>query len=279
MALSGVATILIWGRARRQRLRVRLPARPVSARLRGMLVSLFIPCLVDRFLPGIGEATVRVLRRSGHEVAFDDRQTCCGQPAYNAGHVDEAAALARRFLTLFEGAEAVVAPSGSCVSMVTRHYGELPLSDAEMRRWSDLRGRVFELAQFLDRHGDLTALDARWDGRVGLHHSCHHLRELDGAVPALRRVLSQVRGLEAVDLPDATTCCGFGGTFSTTFPEVSLSMGRDKLATIDDAAVDAVALADAGCLLQLQGIQRAAGRTAPRILHYVQLLAGDGDRP
>ncbi len=238
-----------------------------------------MPCLVDRFLPGIGEAAVQVLRRCGHAVTFDARQTCCGQPAYNAGHVDEAAALARRFLDIFDGAEAVVAPSGSCVSMVTGHYGELPLSDDEMRRWSALRSRVFELSQFLDLHGDLDRLDVRWDGRVGLHHSCHFLRELDGAVPALRRVLARVRGLELIDLPDATTCCGFGGTFSAKLPDVSLSMGRDKLAAIDAAGVDAVALADAGCLLQLQGIQRAAGRAGPRILHYVQLLTGAGERP
>jgi L-lactate dehydrogenase complex protein LldE len=241
-----------------------------------MLVSLFIPCLVDRFLPEIGEATAEVLRRCGHRLSYDDRQTCCGQPAYNAGHVDEAAALARRFLDLFDRAEAVVAPSGSCVSMVTRHYGELPLSDADMRRWAGLRERVYELSQFLDVHGDLDALAPRWEGRVGLHHSCHFLRELDGAAPALGRVLSRVQGLEAVDLPDATTCCGFGGTFSAKFPEVSVSMGQDKLAAIDAAEVDAVALADAGCLLQLRGIQAAEGRDGPPILHYAQLLIGDG---
>jgi len=244
-----------------------------------MLVSLFIPCLVDRFLPEIGEATVRALRRCGHRVVYDDRQTCCGQPAYNAGHVDEATALARRFLDLFEDAEAVVAPSGSCVSMVTGHYGELPLSDRDMRRWSDLRGRVWELTRFLDVNGDLDGLGARWDGRVGLHHSCHFLREIDGAEASLRRVLDRVEGLEVLDLPDATTCCGFGGTFSAKFPEVSLAMGRDKLATIDAAEVDAVALADAGCLLQLRGIQRATGREGPPIIHYAQLLAGDGEAP
>jgi len=241
-----------------------------------MLVSLFIPCLVDRFLPEIGEATVRVLRRAGHRVRYDDRQTCCGQPAYNAGHVDEAVGLAMRFLDLFEDAEAVVAPSGSCVSMVTRHYGELPLPDADMRRWSDLRGRVWELASFLDEHGPAEGIAARWEGRVGLHHSCHFLRELDGAEAALRRVLAQVEGLDTVDLPDATTCCGFGGTFSAKFPDVSVAMGRDQLAAVDSAGVDAVALADAGCLLQLRGIQRASGRGGPRILHYVQVLSGDG---
>ncbi|MFH1531009.1 MAG: (Fe-S)-binding protein [Pseudomonadota bacterium] len=242
-------------------------------------MSLFIPCLVDRFLPEIGESTVQVLRRCGHRVAYDDRQTCCGQPAYNAGHVDEATALARRFLDLFGDAEAVVAPSGSCVSMVTRHYGELPLSDRDMRRWSDLRGRVWELARFLDVNGDLDGLGARWHGRVGLHHSCHFLRELDGAEASLRRLLGRVEGLETVDLSDGTTCCGFGGSFSAKFPDVSVDMGRDKLASIDAAAVDAVALADAGCLLQLRGIQRAERREGPPILHYVQLLTGDGGAP
>ena len=256
-----------------------LPAWKVSARLHGMLVSLFIPCLVDRFLPEVGEATVQVLRRAGHQVTFDDRQTCCGQPAYNAGHVNEATALALRFLDLFEGAEAVVAPSGSCVSMVTKHYGELPLSDQDMRRWADLRGRVWELARFLDVHGDMESLGARWQGRVGLHHSCHFLRELDGAADSLGQVLARVAGLETVDLPDATTCCGFGGTFSAKFPKVSVAMGADKLTAIDAAGVDAVALADAGCLLQLRGLQRASGREGPPILHYVQILAGDGETP
>ncbi len=244
-----------------------------------MDVSLFIPCLVDRFLPEVGEATVEVLRRVGHRVLYDNRQTCCGQPAFNAGHVDEATALARRFLDIFEDAEVVVAPSGSCVSMVTRHYGDLPLSDRDLRRWSSLRGRIFELAQFLDRFGDLDRLGARWTGRLGMHHSCHFLRELDGASAALRRVLDRVAGLDAVDLPDATTCCGFGGTFSAKFPDVSIDMGRDKLATIDAAGIDAVAMADAGCLLQLRGIRKGSGRTGPPILHYVQILAGHENTP
>ena len=243
-----------------------------------MLIHLFIPCLVDRFLPEVGEATVQVLRRAGHRVTYDDRQTCCGQPAFNAGHLHEATTLARRFLDLFEAADAVVAPSGSCVSMVARHYGELPLSDPDIRRWSALRGRVWELARFLDVHGDLDGLAARWDGRVGLHHSCHFLREIDGAEASLLRVLGRISGLELVELPDARTCCGFGGTFSAKFPDVSVSMGRDKLAAAAAAGVDAVALADAGCLLQLRGIQAAQGSGGPPILHYVQLLAARGPR-
>jgi len=243
-----------------------------------MEVSLFIPCLVDRFLPSVGEAAAALLRAGGHRVSYDPRQTCCGQPAFNAGSIREARALALRFLDLFGDAEAVVAPSGSCVAMVRHRYGELPLPDRDLGRWAALAPRVEELGQFLERTGT-SPRGLSWKGRLGLHHSCHFLRELDGAEAALRRILSRVRDLDVVELPSASACCGFGGTFSAKLPGVSVSMGSDKLDEAEAAGVDGLVLADAGCLLQLRGIQAARGRDRPRILHYAELLVEGGLRP
>jgi L-lactate dehydrogenase complex protein LldE len=243
-----------------------------SSTFQAMEVSLFIPCLVDRFLPEIGEATADVLERMGHKVVYDSRQTCCGQPAYNSGHTREAAALARRFMDVFERAEAVVAPSGSCVSMVVNHYGDLPLSDRDLGRWAELRERVFELSRFLSR--DLENFSSIWRGRAVVHHSCHFLREVSGAA-SLAPLLDKVEGLDWSLLPDAA-CCGFGGAFSARLPQVSMAMGDDMLDDLEATGVDTLVLADAGCILHLRGMLESRDpEMRTRILHYAQILAGE----
>lgn len=238
-----------------------------------MQVSLFIPCLVDRFLPEIGRSTVRLLEALGVAVSYDPRQTCCGQPALNAGHPEEAVHLARRMLGIFDGKHPVVSPSGSCVAMVRDMYGLLDLSEEELRRWSQLRENLFELSEFLVRDGLVERLVVRRPGRVVVHHSCHHLRHTRGRTPLLT-ILDKVGGLEVVESPEAQSCCGFGGIFSTKLPELSIAMGSSRLEAMLALEPDFIALADAGCILHLKGLlDSLEGESKPPVVHYAQLLA------
>jgi L-lactate dehydrogenase complex protein LldE len=244
-----------------------------------MKVSLFIPCLVDRFFPQIGLDTAHMLELAGHEVLYDPRQTCCGQPAFNSGDLKDAVCLARRFLKIFGEAEAVVAPSGSCVSMVANHFEELPLTPSEMLVWEHLRHRVFELAQFLDATHTLGRLRVKNPRRVALHHSCHYLRELHGATDSLGRLLAQVEGLEIVPATPEQ-CCGFGGTFSFKFQGVSLSMAEDKVRAFQATGADTLILADAGCLMNIQGVIQAQGLgDRLKVQHYSALFFPEADGP
>jgi len=253
-----------------------------------MRVSLFVPCLVDRFLPQVGVATVRLLESVGVRIDVDSRQTCCGQPPFNAGHWGMTLPLARRFLRLFAHASAVVVPSGSCAAMVRDSYGMLDLSEEDFQRWNRLRTRVFELAEFLAEHDLVERVQGRLEARVAVHRSCHHLRHTRGA-RVLDALLQRVEGLELVEAMGVEQCCGFGGVFSAKLPELSVSMGKDLLVALAGSRPDYVALPDAGCMLHLRGIQTAPGGTETggkereealvlpfRVVHYAQLITGDG---
>ena len=237
-------------------------------------VALFIPCLVDTYLPEVGEAVVRLLRHLGLQLTYDHRQTCCGQPAFNAGHREHARRLTVRAIRLFARAEvdAVVAPSGSCVSMLRRHAGELDLSAEENVAWQALRPRLFELTELLAGPLALRSLPGRYPRRVAYHESCHLAREL-GVREAPQRLLRSLEGLEWVPLRDADVCCGFGGTFSTRNPELSVAMGRSKLAALLASGAEELVLGDAGCLLQVRGTIEGSGVTRVRVRHVAEVLA------
>jgi L-lactate dehydrogenase complex protein LldE len=238
-----------------------------------MRVSLFIPCLIDRFLPEIGRATVRLLESLGVDVSYDPRQTCCGQPAFNAGHPEEAIHLAKRMLRIFDGESPVVSPSGSCVAMVRDVYGLLDLPDEDMQRWNRLRENLFELSEFLVEDDLLGNIVVRRPGRVVVHHSCHHLRHTGGRSPLLS-VLGKVGGLQVLESPEAQSCCGFGGVFSARLPELSMAMGTASLDAMLAQEPDYIALADAGCILHLKGLlDNREGSAKPPVVHYAQLLA------
>jgi L-lactate dehydrogenase complex protein LldE len=237
-----------------------------------MTVSLFIPCLTDQFFPHTAMNTVRVLARCGVTVRYDARQTCCGQPAFNTGYHDEASALACRFIDLFADAEYVVAPSGSCTSMVKVFYGdmlELPAPYAERAR--ALRPRLFELASFLVDVLGVEDVGARYAARVTVHDSCHALREL-GVRTQVRRLLGHVRDLELVEMPNADVCCGFGGTFAVKYADISAAMGEQKAIAIDEAGVDVVTAVDSSCLMHIEGMLRRRGSRV-RALHLADILA------
>ena len=231
-------------------------------------VSLFVTCIVDQMFPKVGLAMAGVLERLGYEVEFRETQTCCGQPAFNSGYWNEAREVARYFLETFRGAEYIVVPSGSCTSMLTHHAAELFPDDPEAR---DLHTRVFEFSRFLLDVAQTDDLGARLDDVVTFHDSCHALRELkikDGP----RRLLAKVRGLELREMELAEECCGFGGTFSVKFDEVSGAMARTKIESIQKTGANTVVGVDSSCLMQLQGVISRAGLPI-RTMHLAEVLA------
>ena len=238
-----------------------------------MRVALFITCLADQLWPSIGTSTVAVLRRAGCEVVFDDRQTCCGQPAFNSGYRNEARQLAKRFIEIFESgeAEAIVTPSGSCAAMV-HHFHELFVEDEPWRQRAEaIAERTHEFGSFLVNVLKIKDVGASFTGRITWHDACHGLRDLNLREES-RELIRQVRGAEFVDLPNADACCGFGGTFSVKFPEISLAIVDQKIEAIEAANVRAVVSADASCLMQLGG-RLARKNSTVQTLHLAELLA------
>ncbi|OLB07310.1 MAG: Fe-S oxidoreductase [Gemmatimonadetes bacterium 13_2_20CM_69_27] len=239
-----------------------------------MRVSLFVTCLADQLWPAAAVGAVRVLRRVGCDVQFDERQTCCGQPAFNTGYRPDACALARRLIEIFEssGADAIVSPSGSCTAML-HHYEQL-LEDAGWRaRARALAERTYELSSFLVNRLGVDDVGASFAGRLTWHDACHGLRDLKIREEP-RRLLHHVRGAELVELPPASaeTCCGFGGTFSVKYPEISVAILDEKVDAIDRAGVDAVVSGDASCLMQIGGRLSRRGSLV-RALHLAEVLA------
>lgn len=243
-----------------------------------MMVSLFVTCLVDQLWTNIGLSSVAVLRRVGCEVEFDQRQTCCAQPAYNTGYADEARQVARRFITIFEAskADAIVSPSGSCTAMVL-HYPELFASDPEWRaRAQAVAAKTHELSSFLVRVLKTEDVGASWSGRLTWHDACHGLRDLN-LKSEPRTLIRNVRGAEFVELEHADACCGFGGTFSVKYPEISVAILDQKIEAIERAGVQAVVSGDASCLMQIGGRLSRKGSKV-RVMHLAELLAADSLR-
>jgi len=236
-------------------------------------VSLFITCIVDQLWSSIGVSTVEVLRKVGCEVQFDERQTCCGQPAFNTGYRSEARKLAKRFIETFEDDEAefIVSPSGSCTAMV-QHFAELFANEPDWRRRAQaLAERTYELSSFLIRVLNVDDVGASWTGRLTWHDACHGLRDLN-LKSEPRRLISKVRGAQFVELRDAESCCGFGGTFSVKYPEISVAILDQKIDAIEQANVQAVVAADASCLMQIGGRLSRKGSKV-RVMHLAELLA------
>jgi L-lactate dehydrogenase complex protein LldE len=230
-----------------------------------MAVALFITCLADTLAPSVGRATVDVLERVGVEPAFPREQTCCGQMHFNAGHLREARALARRFVDVFEPYEAIVAPSGSCAAHVRAHLAALAGDDR------DVAARTWELSQFLVDVCGAVDVGSGFRGSVTYHPTCHSLRLLRLGDRPLS-LLRAVPGLELLELPDAEECCGFGGTFAVKNPDVSTAMLDAKLDHAIATGADAVCACDSSCLLHIGGglRRRDAGL---RTIHLAEVLA------
>ncbi len=242
-----------------------------------MRVALFVTCLVDLMRPSVGFAAVRLLEGLGAEVVVPPQQTCCGQPAYNSGDFETTRVLARQVIAAFDGYDHVVVPSGSCAGMLVRHYPALFEHEAE---WHDqsitLARRTYELSAFLAGQG--VQLSTRYEGRVALHDSCSARRELN-LLAEPRALLTQVDGLERVEIEDAETCCGFGGTFCVKYPDISGRMVSDKAAAVIASGADTLVSGDLGCLMNIAGRLRRMDSQV-RAYHLAELLAGmTGDTP
>lgn len=237
-----------------------------------MKVALFVTCLVDQLWSSIGVSSVEVLRRVGCEVEFDKRQTCCAQPAYNTGYLDEARQVARRFISIFEesDAEAIVSPSGSCTAMV-HHYPQLFAGDRDwLPRAQAIAAKTHELSSFLIRVVKIEDVGASWNGKLTWHDACHGLRDLNIRNEP-RKLIRNVRGAEFVEMDHADACCGFGGTFSVKYPEISIAILDQKIEAIERAGVQAVVSGDASCLMQIGGRLSRQGSKV-RVMHLAELL-------
>ena len=217
-------------------------------------------------------AMAEVLERAGCEVEFREAQTCCGQPAFNSGYRDEARTIARHFLKVFHDAEYIVVPSGSCTSMVSHHFADIFRDyPDELSAAHTLEPKVYEFSSFLTNVLKVEDVGARFDGIVTYHDSCHALRELkikDGP----RRLLAKVKGLELREMDIAQECCGFGGTFSVKFAEVSGAMARTKIESIQKTGASTVVSIDSSCLMQLRGALSRAGLPI-ETKHLAEVLA------
>jgi L-lactate dehydrogenase complex protein LldE len=245
-------------------------------RNRTVRVALFITCFNDPLFPETGRATVEVLERLGVEVDFPFAQTCCGQMHFNTGYQREAIPLVRRFVEIFDGYDAVVAPSGSCVSMVRELYpmaAELA-GDQELAEGVDRLGpRVFELSEFLVKKLGVTDVGAYYPHRVTYHPTCHSLRMLKvGDAPL--ELLRNVRGIDLVELSEAEECCGFGGTFAAKNADTSAAMLSDKLRHVLDTEAEVCTAGDNSCLMQIGG---GLGRLRAGVgtVHLAQILASE----
>ena len=235
-------------------------------------------CLVDTLFPDVGRCTVAVLERLGCDVAFPAEQTCCGQAHINTGYHRDAVDLVRRFVTTFEGFDAVVAPSGSCIgsirhqhAMIAAKAGDVALAD----RSRALASRAFELSEFLVDQLGRTDVGASYPHSVTYHPTCHSLRALDVGDKPLT-LLRHVRGLRLVELPRADQCCGFGGTFAVKNADTSLAMLADKMADVLATGAEACAASDSSCLMHIGGgLSRL--RAGVHTVHLAEILAATED--
>lgn len=238
-----------------------------------MDVALFVTCLTDTLAPRVGLAVVRVLRHFGCTLHFPKDQTCCGQPAYNNGFHDEAAAMGRRLIDVFEGYEHVVTPSGSCAAMVVHHLPELLESDAVYAEKSrNLAGRTWEFGQFLADvlKVDLSSIAVDPARPITYHYSCH-MRGIQSAERATQMV-SSLGGIDYRPIEQLNQCCGFGGAFGAIFPNISNAMASDKLDTIKRTGAEVVICNEAGCSMTIEGTARRRGVDL-KFKHLAEVLA------
>lgn len=241
-------------------------------------VGLFVTCLVDLVRPQVGFAAVKLLEAAGCRVEVPSSQTCCGQPAWNAGADGHAADIARQVIDAFEPFDYLVAPSGSCAGMIKRHYPEALAGDAAYaNRARALAAKTHELISFLVRVRGVERVAARCEAKACYHDSCSSLREM-GVKDEPRRLLATVDGLSLQEIREPAVCCGFGGLFSVKYPEISERMADDKIADAEKTGAELLLGGDLGCLLHLTGRITREGK-ALRARHVAEVLAGMGDTP
>jgi L-lactate dehydrogenase complex protein LldE len=236
-----------------------------------MKVELFIPCFMDQLYPDTAMNTVKVLEKAGCTVAYNPAQTCCGQPAFNAGFWDEAKTVGEKFLSDFSEESVIVAPSASCTGMVRNYYTDLFLNTTKHNKCRTIQGNIFELSEFLINILQFDYFGAELDGRAVYHDSCSGLRECK-IKEEPRKLLEKVHGLELLPLKDNETCCGFGGTFAVKFDAISTAMAQQKVNYALKAGADYIISTDSSCLLHLQGYIDKQGLPL-KTMHLADVLA------
>ncbi len=236
-----------------------------------MKVTLFIPCFVDACFPKVGLSIVRILEKLGHSIDFPEELACCGQPAFNSGYWDEARVVAEPVLKRLRTAEVVVIASGSCGAMLKVFYPELFEKTPQAQAARDLSAKCYEFTDFLTAKLGVTDLGARFPHKVTFHDGCHGLRELGKKQPP-RELLAKVRDLELIEMGEAETCCGFGGTFAAKFPMISTAMGEVKCASALETGAEYIVSSDSSCLMQIQGLVDRQ-RKPIRTIHIAEILA------
>src|SRR5436190_10097142 len=241
-----------------------------------MRVGFFVTCLVDLVRPAVGFAAIKLLKSGGADVYVPPMQTCCGQPAYNSGDRSNAIALARKVVGEFEDCDYLVAPSGSCSGMIKTHYGELFHGDAAMAaRVAKLAAKTYELTDFLVNVLEVNAPVGQYKGKITYHDSCAGLREM-GVKAQPRALLAAMPGVELIEMAECETCCGFGGTFSIKYGDISARLADNKCVHVQNSGAEAVVLGDLGCMLSIEGRLRRRGDATTRVLHVAEVLAGEG---
>lgn len=237
-----------------------------------MQIDVFIPCFIDQFYPETAECFVGLLKKVGCDVKYNPKQTCCGQPAFNSGYWKEARTVAVKFLTDFEMANIVVAPSASCTGFIRNYYHKLFEEDEQMlEKANKTRKKVFEFSDFLVNHLKITDLGSTFNHKVTFHDSCAGLREY-GIKEEPRKLLSQVRGLELVEMDELETCCGFGGTFAAKFHDISTAMTEQKVENAIKTGAEYIVSTEASCLMSMDAyIQK---HNLPiKTIHLAEVLA------
>lgn len=242
-------------------------------------VGLFVPCYIDQLYPDVGMATLELLERCGCTVDFPPTQTCCGQPMANTGCTDAAVPVARKFLDIFRAYEYIVCPSGSCVAMVRQHYHDLVHDHPEFEQ---VTTHTYELCEFLVDVLKIDKIEGRFPYKVGLHQSCHGLRELRlGSASELMtprfskagQLLQGLEGIQLVDLKRPDECCGFGGTFAIAEEAVSCMMGLDRIHDHEQAGAEIITAGDMSCLMHMYGLITRQKKPL-KVMHVAEILAG-----
>lgn len=236
-----------------------------------MNVQIFIPCFVDQLFPQTGFNMIKVLQKAGCTVTYNTSQTCCGQPAFNAGFWDDAKSVCSKFISDFSGTDFIVGPSASCVGFVRNYYGKLFDNSSLHHDVADLSKRIFEFSEFMIKVLKIEDIGAVLQGKATYHDSCAGLRECRIKTEP-RKLLSNVKGLEVTEMNDVETCCGFGGTFAVKFEPISIGMGEQKVENALATGADYLISTDLSCLMHLQGYIKNKGYSL-QTLHLADVLA------
>lgn len=236
-----------------------------------MNVQLFIPCFVDQLYPDTAFNMIKVLEKAGCTVSYNTSQTCCGQPAFNAGFWDESKSVCTKFLKDFSGTDYIVSPSASCSGFVRNYYGKLFENSSLHHEVADVGNRLFEFSEFMVKVLKIENVGAVLNGKATYHDSCAGLRECHIKTEP-RKLLSNVKGLELTEMNDVETCCGFGGTFAVKFESISIGMGEQKVENALATNADYIISTDLSCLMHIQGYINHKGYSI-KTLHLADVLA------